>query len=570
MGKKVTFPEDLSALTDDALSRLETDAVAEFDELTAKDNFGADDLARSTALADGIEAVRTEQTARVEAANELANQREALKARVKPAAEPEGEPVEDDGAADGGAPAEPALAAGAKTKVPVEDVLASGNKMNSRLTEAATLQRRNMATLPRMGEPVLVASADIRGFTQGAEISGMSGLIAAMQARAKTLPDGKGLHNFVPVAQLQRDFRYKTDIDAGHDEIVEILQAAGNAQALVAAGGWCSPSEISYDFFNIVCEDGMLDVPTVGIRRGGMRWPTSPSFGDLASSTGLWVWNETQDIAALTGTAQSGTKTCAHVPCASFNEARLDCDGLCITAGNLSTDAWPEQLSNYMKLVMAAHAHRVNARLILKLANLCNANAVSLGVTGQGVATPVLDAVELMAVDYRNKYAMCDDATLEAVFPGWLLAMFRADLAKRKGWDSPGSAFNITNAEIASWLTLRGISAQFVQDWQVRGLTALGASGATNIGAASPATAWPTQVSFMIYAAGTFVKGNGMTLDLGVIRDSTLNATNDYTAAWSEDCWLVANPGHEGRLVTVPLCANGAVASDTTYACPAL
>jgi hypothetical protein len=61
----------------------------------------------------------------------------------------------------------------------------------------------------------------------------------------------------------------------------------------------------------------------------------------------------------------------------------------------------------------------------------------------------------------------------------------------------------------------------------------------------------------MIYAAGTFGLGNGMTLDLGVVRDSTLNAENDHTAAWSEECHLIAMFGHSSRLYTVGVCAAG-------------
>jgi hypothetical protein len=70
-------------------------------------------------------------------------------------------------------------------------------------------------------------------------------------------------------------------------------------------------------------------------------------------------------------------------------------------------------------------------------------------------------------------------------------------------------------------------------------------------------TAWPTTVDFLIYAAGTFIHGNGLSLDLGVIRDSVLNETNDHTAAWSEECHLVARVGHESRRYTVPFNVKG-------------
>jgi hypothetical protein len=564
----VQISADLSGLSDEELASLHSQATDEFSSLTDDSNINARGLERATQLADDIERMATEINDRA-----LTRRREALRGRVSARVIDE-DAVPNTGGDGGvsgdgeGAPVEPAAAAVVAStrrgRTSVENVISNGSRLNVRLSTAQNQSgsRPNPATQPPRDATVIVASADIRGFTQGSKLGGIEYLASAMQARARTLPATHGQPSFAPVAQLQRDndFRWTLDDHSSPEEVYEILKEAANPEALVAAGGWCAPSEITYDLYNIVCEDGMLDVPTTGIRRGGMRWPTSPSFGDLASSTGLWVWNETQDIAAATGTAQSGSKTCARVPCAGFNEARLDCDGICITAGNLTSDAWPEQIANFLRLVMAAHAHRVNTRLLSKLVAL--STAVSIGVSGQGVAVPLLDSVELQAIDLRTKYGMCDNSTLEAVFPNWVLGLIRADLAKRKGWDSPAAAFNITNAEIAAWFTQRGVSAQFVQDWQVRAAGLPGQSAAI--------TAWPSNVSYMMYPAGTFVKGNGLSLDLGVVRDSTLNATNDYTAAWSEDCWLVAQIGHESRVITVPVCANGGTGSDITYVCPTL
>lgn len=557
----VQVPADLSGLSDDELKSLHSQAREEFSTLTDDPHIDAKGLERATVLADDIDLMATEINSRALAARQKAA--EALRGRITARAVDDLPETDGADAADGVTTDVPpsAVVAAGRRKTPVENVLTTGTKLNVKLSTAQQTQRPNPATQPPRNATVVVASADIRGFTQGSTLDGIDLLANAIQARARTLPVSHGQPNFAPVAQLQRDkdFRFLLDDHSSPEEVYGVLQAAANPEALVAAGGWCAPSEISYDLYNIVCEDGMLDLPSTGIRRGGMRWPTSPSFGDLAASTGLWVWNETQDIAAATGTAQSGSKTCARVPCASFNEARLDCDGICITAGNLTSDAWPEQIANFLRLVMAAHAHRVNSRLITRIAAL--STAVSMCATGQGVAVPVLDSVELQAIDLRAKYGMCDNATLEAVFPNWTLGLIRADLAKRKGWDTPSSAFNITNAEIASWFTLRGISAQFVQDWQVRTTGLPGFSSAI--------TAWPSSLTFLVYPAGTWVKGNGLSLDLGVVRDSTLNSTNDYTAAWSEDCWLLAQIGHESRAVTVPVCANGATGADVTFTtCP--
>lgn len=536
---------DYSAMSNADLEAAESAAVERFNSID-RSEVTPQAFTEATAIADQLNAVRAERASRVEMAAQLAE----LANMVNPVAPEEAatEEVVEEVAA-----AEPELVlASAPHRVDVRDVIKSGNKLNASLASLSDAAR-HVPSVPEVpaqrAESVLVASADIPGFSQGGRIPDMSTLVAAVHARARGLQDGS---SYVPVAALNRDFRFTLSDKSTKDEIDAVLQEALNPATLVAAGGWCAPSEISYDFFNIVAESGMLDLPTVGITRGGLQTPTSPSFGDVASQ--IWTWNETQDIAAVTGTAQSGTKPCYRVTCPSYTNNRLACDGLCLTMGNLMNDAFPELVSNQMRLLFAAQAHYTNNRIIGQL--VTGSTAVTFSTTtGHGLAAPVLEAVELQVTDYRIKYRMDDNAILEAVFPTWILPMFRADIAKRQGL----AEFAVTNAMIADWFTLRSVRVQFIQDWQVGGAGQLGQSAAS--------TAWPTSVQFLLFAAGTWIRGNGMRLDLGVIRDSTLNATNDFTAAWMEECYLTAKVGHESRVVTVPICPNGATQAGITMSC---
>jgi hypothetical protein len=135
-------------------------------------------------------------------------------------------------------------------------------------------------------------------------------------------------------------------------------------EVLVAAGGWCAPSLPIYDFFNIACAEGLLDLPTVNIQRGGIRFPLNggPSISDVLDD--IWLWTETNDILAVTG---SGTKPCARPDCPTFDEERLECHGLCVTAGNLTERAYPELIDNFIRLTMDAHAHVISQRHIAQL-----------------------------------------------------------------------------------------------------------------------------------------------------------------------------------------------------------
>jgi hypothetical protein len=408
-------------------------------------------------------------------------------------------------------------------------------------------------------EAVIVASADVPGFVQGGRVENIYGLAQAMHARARMLPVSKtGDPNIYPVAALQREFNFTLNEKSTPQEINAVLTAATDVDILTAAGGWCAPSEISYDFFNIVCEDGMIDLPTVGLNRGGVQYPTSPSFGDIVAIPDIvWGWTEQDDIDALT--SDSVFKPCVRVECPTFVDRRADCFGFCVTAGNLVDYAYPELIANWLRLVFAIRAKATNAAIIDIMLNGGGSGdpiSASIPVDHTGLlgatTSALLQSIELSIIDYREKYSMCSDSVLEVVLPRWANAVIRADLANRDGID----VFGVTNGMIADWFNLRGARVQFVGDWQVR---EPGAAGTATPGGATALTEWPDTLDYMVFAPGTFVRGNSMSLDLGVTRDSVLNATNDHTAAWAEDCFAILKPGHESRVVTVALCPSGEI-----------
>jgi len=560
--KGVSFPEDVTSLSDQELSALHESAVAEFQTVRGGE-LNDESMGRLRTLAAGIKTtkktIETRAAAAAKTAAELASMDEFVEGVSTELASKDA-PGKDEKDKDGEKEAVTAGASrqGGATTNPRE----KGTRgLNVPLSEVALRQKEPLTgrVLGERRESVLVASADIPNHAVGSQLAGMDELVAAMISRARGLPvlaRGDDTTRY-PIASLQRDFRYTLDPNAHPSEIDQIMKDVTDVDSLVAAGGWCSPSEISYDFYNIVAVDGILDLPTVGINRGGMRFPVSPSFGDLVGNAAMWSWSETQDIAAVTGTAQSGTKTCARVPCPSFAEERLGCDGLCLTVGNLTEDAYPELISNHTRLLFAAHAHKMNAKRIQQLFTNSAAVTGTFGSAGSGVVSPVLGALELSAIDYREKYAMADGAILEVVLPRWLRAMMRSDLRKRTRENT--SMLSMTDAALMALFDAINIRVQWVGDWQTR------SSG--YFGTSTVLTAWPTSVQFMMYSPGTWVMGQGLRLDLGVIRDSILNATNDHTAEWMEECWLIAKIGHESRRGVINICPDGTVGAADLTAC---
>lgn len=577
---ELVVPTDLALVPLDDLRELETRAVAEFTRLEEAE-VTPDNVDRAIQISDDLGRVRDEiqikeQRAQAAAAREkeqLESRMHQLGGKVRPGEQAEG--GEGEGGGGTALLTRPDL-----DEAAIEKIVAAA----SQGTMAALVQadpHRRFTTTPRgsladaqqhVPDPkapdsqlVVTASVDVPGRSGGDRLT-FDDMVDAYHKVGRNLQDttpkngGVGApENGKIVATVRQAFEYTVDDRTPLPQVEELfnfLQGSKDAEALLAGGGWCAPSQITYDFFNIACEDGLVDLPTVGITRGGVRFPVSPSMADMqlspfvsafSNASNPWLWTETDDQATVTGTPN---KPCFRVPCPTFDERRLECYGVCLTAGNLTNDAYPEATTNTLRLLMAAHAHAMNARLIQTMVGLSTA-AITGGEFASGTANSafnqILGGLSLAAADYRARYGMCQDDVLEAVIPYWILDAVQADLAWR-GSD-PGF-LSITKAQIRGYLADRNIRAQFVGDWQIR--------GASQFGNATAMTAWPTTVTAMLYAAGTFIKGNGLTLDLGVVRDSTLNAENDYTAAWSEECHLVGRVGHESRQYTITFNVGGA------------
>lgn len=587
------LPEDLQGLTPDQLVELETRAVELFDQLNAAEPT-PQTVAAMSDLAAAIQAIRGEQTRRAEEAEQQRAEADKLVAQVHGTPEAEGtedeQPTEgdDENGDESEQPTEPepqpteqppaeqppaeqppeAVAAAGRRHDPRDD-LRRTRKINIPLSEV-----RKRAPQPEPTEPALeiIAASDLRGIG-GKQIEDLETLAKAFTQRASRMATtrmGKAALDSAPTVATITN-RYDTSIAADAspidtEQVMRQLTSKGRTveamASMVAAGGWCAPSETRYDFFDITCEDGQIDLPTTGIERGGVRVPQSLSFADFvalvpaggaalgtdldpANNTMPWLWTEADDIAA-TGQPGGPDKLCLRAPCPDFDEWRLECYGVCITAGNLTDDAYPELTQKIIRLAMAAHSRTMNARTIGLMVAASTACATGgFFDQGGGATADMLASIEWAAIDYRNRFGMCDNDVLEVVLPSWVRAVVRADLSRRTGM----AEFAITNDQIGDWFDLRGVRVQWVRDWQVAGTNQPGGATATMV--------YPGSVNFLMYAAGTFVKGNGMTLDLGPVRDSVLNATNDHTAVWTEECNLVARIGHESRCYTVSLCAGG-------------
>lgn len=571
------IPENLSDLADADLAEMRSKAVDAFQTLYAGGEFSDEDLATLGTLTDGIEVLSAEISSREQAASERAAKAAELAAKIgadKPApAEDEEKPADEAPAED--APAEDeaekkAKAAAAETveveapaEPAVEAVTAAAPASRGPI-KLSGIRRHVTAPAPAISEETPVEDtsrarltvADVPGFAADSDAS-FEDLAVALDRRLQGFNSGaygaaaragRAMSERHSLAVVRKSFDERATVGSPESADAAMAFAVNEKNlpggSLVAAGGWCAPSETVYDLLEDESRDGLISLPEINVTRGGIKFTKGPKFSDLYAAPSF---NFTEEDAKagkyLPDTAGSGNKVGAkpvyQVPCTDFEEVRLSAAGMHIQAGLLQQRGYPELVARTIRGALVAHEHKMSERVIAAME--AQSTAVSLDTGQIGALAPVLTAIELQVEHYRYAQRLSRSTTLEAVFPYWVRGAIRTDLSRREGVD----LIDVPDSRIDAWFRSRGVNPQFVYDWQA--LT----------GEAGTFKVWGGSVKFLLYSAGTFVKGGQDVITLDTVYDSTLLGQNDYTALFTEEGYLVAKRGHDARVVTVPLNPNG-------------
>lgn len=329
--------------------------------------------------------------------------------------------------------------------------------------------------------------------------------------------------------------------------------SAGRQQALTVGverpglvAAWCAPSEAWYQLCNQTSLDGQLPLPERTVSRGGIILAEGGGyeFGTIYDLIG----DNTATDAELTAGV---TKTCIEVPCLDTVDERLNADWLCITASLLQRRAWPESIEALIAMALAAKAHKTNSRIIQAIVAASTA-VEPLLCTGQDAFSTLFQGIGLATVDLATRAYMSLGGEFEVVLPVWVREQLRTALINRRAVDDPVKA----DAWMQQQFAKLGVTVHFVYGWQDAHITPAPAGFP---GAATPIPALPTEVQFLIYPAGTWIKGVNPVIDLDTIYDSTNLASNQYTALFVEDGWLALQTCPYSRVYTVPVdpCACG-------------
>lgn len=594
---ELVIPESFDDYSDEALTALHDQAVETFQGLYGDgSDLTDDDVTALSSLTEGIEAVKAEMGVREQARTERAERARELASRVAPVDESNAEEASAD--AEDGADGTETLSS--KSEEPQDGEAADEDSENDDEDEAkerddenatATVTASSGAPTPRKRTEVRIDGSRMRRHLPKGN-GGNSGAPASMRDIAMAAGEGSGFAagqgidftqageiidrrlasfnktQYESAARQGRHMRQQMGVmsirkpldedliisssDPIHTE--EVLRRATSesrlpGSSLVASGGWCAPSEVVYDLLELESRDGIFSLPEVGIARGGITRTLGPDFAEIYEQITGFHYTEQEDIDGNYDGEGGGSKPCYKVECPEFEEFRLEVDGLCITAGLLMQRGYPEVIARTLRGALVAHDHRLAGRILGEVQ--AGSTAIQFGAA-EGTLAPLLSAIEMQVEHLRYTSRISRSATIEGVFPYWLRGAIRADLSKRTGL----SLFDVSDAQINSWFTQRGVSPQFVYNWQdLNGVTAEQMIG------------WPQEVTFLLYPSGTWVRGTSDIITVDTLFDSTQLGTNDYTALFTEEGYLVLPMGHHSRAITVNICPDGTTAAAIDLEC---
>lgn len=403
----------------------------------------------------------------------------------------------------------------------------------------------------------ITAGADIPGVGAGSKFSDMYQVAEAFTKRLHTLRHvhgGDGEQHIV--ASLQFDFpeERKLTTNDPSENMDKIFQVT-SPEAITAAAGICLPLETRYDLGDYL---GVLDrpirdmLPRFNADRGGIRYYKAPQITDNNYAGAMGYWRSTDGAGGAwhtfnsdrtTATTPADTKPCLEVGCIEDTTAFIEAVTLCLTFNNLTSRAFPELIKRHNDLAMIQHARIAENNLLAQI------EAGSTQITAQtqvvGAAREIFNLLGRAVASYRHKYRLNSVTPLRMVAPQWVLDLLKADLALQMPGDGMENTLGVAEAQINGWFRSRGVNITWHLDGVGPTVGDLDDAGAgTAVG-----FEWPTTIEFGLFAEGTWLYLDGGTLDLGVIRDSGLVATNQYKQ-FVETFEGLANMGGDSYWVT--------------------
>lgn len=421
-------------------------------------------------------------------------------------------------------------------------------------------------TTPDLAKP-FVAAADFEKFPTGTRLGYRELAEAFMERQSQFRGQAPLGRQNVPLARAYANFPEDRRIDptntAANGQLLArvsqeriqqaTLVASGmDPNALTAAGGYCADLAPAYNYLNITTNARPVrdSLPQAqGVARGGFSFTNPIDF--TAYEDAVDQWTEADDIAALTDS--NVRKPCMRIECGAHTEVIMYAVTKCFTIGNLQAYAWPELIADALEKGVAAQA-RFAERLLLTAIDANSTDHTDTSIT-LGAMRDVLYKVMLEVAAFRDRNRTDPNMRLRMIAPMWLRNALVSDLWRQMPGDG---TLRAAEGEMNAYLNNAGVDVT----WAIDGVPTGG--GFPQIfpalaGGVQPSP-YPTRVRLRIFHEGAHVFMAGPTLDMGVVRDSTLNVANDFQI-FAENFEGLATPGFDPIYLDLAICPTGEAAA---------
>jgi hypothetical protein len=371
------------------------------------------------------------------------------------------------------------------------------------------------------GRTTLVAAGGLYGVAEGTVLTDRRTLATAMAETLKRMHREAPAKGRVIVASAETQYPENRQLSENAEDNFWKMEGVAGVQALVATGGICLPVNVDYAVPTWATADRPLrdSLPAYQATRGGLRYVKPPDIAEWAAASTVWS-------AATDAAPGVETKPIVSITCGSEELSYVNAIPTRIGYGNMQSRFAPEQVASNVDLAIAAAARTAENELLTLIA-AASVKEVACGEKELlGSTRELLTAIGQVASQQRQLHRLPDSLMITAVLPRWVREEIRIDLAREQAhaqsdqWNS----LAVTDAQIEALFTSRGVRPVFHLDGQTEGgvsqlFVAPAAKGAIK--------KYPTKVTFYMYPEGTMQFLDAGRLDLGVVRDSTLDATND-------------------------------------------
>lgn len=339
----------------------------------------------------------------------------------------------------------------------------------------------------------------------------------------------------------------RLSLDSDPTVVRRALDAVVAPDAVVAAGGLCQPVAGYYERIGLASSARPVRsaLPSFQATRGGIRFNEAWEVADFSDATGVWP-------ESLDADPGESTKELLVVDCPDEVEVRVAAVTKRVRYGNFLARFNPELTQDVASHTTAAHARRGDSQLLDRV------KALSVQVTqGQalGAARDLLYGVRVAAAGLRSRLRIPRGVSMRVLMPDWALDLMAADVLRALNADL--DQYQVGVAEVEGYLRAAGVAPAWYVDTPTTGVSQQFAAPT-----AGGLLDYPDVVQWGLWPEGTFVHLDGGELDLGVVRDSTLNSVNDLET-FGETFENVAKVGHTALWVTSAVCASGASSAGT-------